>query len=164
MHQRNGGFTLAELVLLIVIISIVASLAISTYQTYTVRSQVSEAIAVVSRMKHLVADAYSTNGRPPIDRTEAGLTPHPEDSRGSYVTAVAIVDGRIDITFGNNAHQEIAAQSVSLTPYLTSENTIRWRCGNAQAPSAATELAGSGVTARHLPATVDLRYLPGECR
>jgi type IV pilus assembly protein PilA len=164
MRRSGCGFTLIELVIVIAIIGIVASLAISTYQTYTVRTQVSEGIAFVSGIESLVIDAYSKNAAPPIGRVEAGATPNAEDSRSSYVTGVAVVNGRIDVTFGNEAHQEITAETLSLTPYLTTGDTVVWRCGNAPAPSEATELAGGGITAEHKAATVDSRYLPGNCR
>jgi type IV pilus assembly protein PilA len=67
------------------------------------------------------------------------------------------VNGRIDITFGNRAHPDIAAQTLSLTPYLANDNAIVWRCGNASPPPG-TELV------EHLAPSVDSRYLPSSCR
>lgn len=164
MHQSHRGFTAVELILLIAIMGVLASLLISAYQTYTVRSQVSESIASLSGTRKLVADAYARTGTPPVDWAEAGVTLHPQDPGGTYLSDVAILNGRIDMTFGNQAHQEITATTLSLTPYLSANDTIVWRCGNATAPAAATELSGGGITARHQAATVDARYLPGECR
>jgi type IV pilus assembly protein PilA len=160
----NRGFTLIELMLVVVIIGILASLAVSAYQTYTVRAQVSEGINFASGTKTSIVDAYLNNNAPPLDRLEAGMTQQPSDSRGSYVSEVAVVNGRIDITFGNDAHQDIAAESLSLTPYLAAGNSVVWRCGNAPAPAGATELTGGGITAEHRTPTVDSRYLPSDCR
>ena len=164
MTSRNKAFTLIELILVVAIIGIMASLAISAYQTYTVRTQVSEGIDFASGTKALIVDAYLNNVSPPTDAGEMGVTEQPTDSWGSYVSEGAIVNGRIDITFGNDAHQDIAGATLSLTPYLTTDNTIVWRCGNAPVPAGATELTGGGITAEHRTPTVDSRYLPGICR
>ena len=86
------------------------------------------------------------------------------DTRGSYVSSVNIVDGRIDIVYGNRAHQEITGQTLSLTPYASLGNTTIWRCGNAPAPGGAVELTGGGVTAAHQLPGIPNRYLPATCR
>jgi type IV pilus assembly protein PilA len=157
MRHSSTGFTLIELVLVVAIIGILASLAIAAYQTYTVRTQVSEGIAFASGAKVSIIEAYSSNRVLPTSRAEAGMSPDPADTSGAYVTQVDIVDGRIDMTFGNRAHQDLAAKTLSLTPYLTNGDTIVWRCGNALAPSGIELVA-------HLAPTVDNRYLPTSCR
>ena len=42
MQSREDGFTLIELMIVVAIISILASLGIPTYQDYTIRAQVTE--------------------------------------------------------------------------------------------------------------------------
>jgi type IV pilus assembly protein PilA len=155
-HSRNG-FTLIELVIVVAIIGILASLAIAAYQTYTVRSQVAEGIAFASGVKVTIVAAYSKDGVLPASRIEAGMGPDPVDFSGAYITALDIVNGRIDVTFGNRAHPDIAAQTLSLTPYLANDNAIVWRCGTASPPPG-TELV------EHLAPTIDPRYLPSSCR
>ena len=44
MTRKQTGFTLIELMIVVAIIGILASLAVSAYQTYTVRAQVAEGI------------------------------------------------------------------------------------------------------------------------
>ena len=165
MCKRSRGFTLIELMIVIAIIGILASLAIASYQTYSVRAQVAEAINFVASAKTPVVDAYNNTGSPPVDRAAAGMTPNPGDTQGNYVAGVDVVDGRIDVTFGNNVHQEIFGDTLSLTPYQNPGNIVVWRCGAAPAPGGgAVPFSGGGVTSVHLPPTVPQRYLPRTCR
>jgi type IV pilus assembly protein PilA len=162
MLSQSRGFTLIELMIVVAIIGILASLAISAYQTYTVRAQVTEGINMAAGAKVPVADAYTNDGFAPVDRAAAGLTPLATDTRGNYVSQVAINDGRIDITFGGpKVNATIIGDTLSITPYESAGNTIIWRCGGAPAPPGGALLNGG---AGHLAPTLDLRYLPSVCR
>ncbi len=164
MCQRSKGFTLIELMIVIAIIGILASLAVSAYQTYTVRAQVAEALDFAAGAKVPIVDAFNKSGIPPVDRAAAGMTPLPTDTQGNYVSQVAVSNGRLDMTFGNNVHQDIFGDILSVTPYQTAGGNIIWRCGAAPVPAGTSEMSGGGVTAVHLAPTVALRYLPGTCR
>ena len=162
MPKQNQGFTLIELMIVIAIIGILASLAVSAYQTYTVRAQIAEGLSMAAGSKVPVAAAYMNDGIAPADRVAAGMTATATDTRGAYVSGVAISNGRVDITYGGpRAHADIVGQTLSITPYETAGNTIIWRCGAAAVPNGTTLLSGGDS---HLAPTVDTRYLPSVCR
>lgn len=162
--RKVNGFTVIELIIVIVILGILASLAISAYQTYTVRAQVSEGLDFASPAQTSVAEAYLNNRTLPANRAEAGISPEPAYSAGRSDTRVDVVNGRIDITFGSGAHPDIAGETLSLTPFLANNETIVWRCGDGPLPAGTAELYGSGDSTKHRAPTVDPRYLPSSCR
>lgn len=160
MLKRSHGFTLIELMIVVAIIGILASLAISAYQTYTVRAQIAEGINFAGSAKVHVVDGYTNNGIAPADRAAAGMSPLATDSNGAYVSQMDISNGRVDVTFsGPRAHPQLVGQTLSLTPYLNG-NVVAWRCGNAGAPPGALLPGGDP----HLAPTMDVRYLPSSCR
>jgi type IV pilus assembly protein PilA len=168
-HARQSaefGFTLIELMIVVAIIGILAAIAIPAYQDYTIRAQVTEGISMGGMAKVPVVDAFLQRGRPPANRTAAGMTAAPTDTAGNYVQSVDITDGTIIVTFGFRAHALINGLTVTLVPYETAESSVVWRCGFATAPAGLQPMGTNDGTnpAPVIDPTIATRYLPASCR
>src|SRR5690606_36019640 len=135
MSKMQKGFTLIELMIVVAIIGILAAIAIPAYQDYTIRAQVSEGLNLAAAAKAAVAESFLNRGEAPANRVVAGMTGNAGDTSGKYVSSVDVVNGRIDITYGNDANAQIQTQVLSLTPYETADLSVVWRCGAAGAPT-----------------------------
>ena len=165
MTKLQQGFTLIELMIVVAIIGILAAIAIPAYQDYTIRAQVTEGMNLAAAAKAAVAEDFLNEGLPPADRTDAGMSANAADTSGKYVTQVAVANGVITITYGNEANKQIATKTLSLTPYESADLSVAWRCGSALAPVGTAPLGtAAGAPTAHVAPTVLDRYLPSACR
>lgn len=164
--NRDTGFTLIELMIVVAIIGILAAIAIPAYQTYTVRAQVTEGINMAAHAKTRVMEEYLNTGEAPANRTQAGLSAAATDTSGKYVSSVDVDNGVLVVMFGNDANAEITGLTVTMTPYETNDRGVAWRCGSAAAPTGLQLLgtAGGGNTSAYIAPTVADQYLPASCR
>ena len=165
-NKSQQGFTLIELMIVVAIIGILSSLAITAFQTYTIRAQVAEGLKIATNAKAGISEVFIDRGEAPANRSQAGLTTNATDTSGKFVTAVEIDNGRIGVTFGNDANATIAGQTLYLTPYESGDLGVVWRCGNAPEYTGLQPMgtSGGGNAAVYTASTVDNRYLPSTCR
>jgi type IV pilus assembly protein PilA len=157
--QRARGFTLIELMIVVAIIGILASIAIPAYQDYTIRAQVVEALALSDELKLSIRDYYRDRGVWPEDNEDAGV-PLPEHLLGQYVEGIVVNDGAMHVRFGNKAHANLSGTTLTIRPlYVTANPTspIAWNCGFSEPPQ--------GMSPQGVDRTdVRSQYLPSACR
>jgi len=138
MKDNLQGFTLIELMIVVAIIGILASIAIPAYQDYTIRAQVSEGLSLSNAAKASISEYYVNHGAWPADNAEAGLEAA-VNILGKYVVSVEIAGAVVTVTFGNDAHAVIDSQAITLT-VADNFGSLSWDC------------AGAGIADKHLPA------------
>ena len=148
--NRQQGFTLIELMIVIAIIGILAAVAIPAYQDYTARAQVSEGLSLASGLQPNIVDQWTNLGTWPTSGN--GVIPLAASVTGKYVSTVT-VEGAAGtgstITILMKASGSVQAQIGGKTFTLVGTSTggtIKWTCA----------AAGSNP--------ISTKFLPQACR
>lgn len=122
---RQQGVTLIELMIVVVIVGIIASMAIPMYLNYTARAMASEGIALFSPAKNAVTEYYTSQGLFPDSNSKAGLDA-PTAYRGSHVASVTVGNsGVVTVLFDEPALQN---GTFVFTPTEVSNGPLQWTC------------------------------------
>ena len=137
MKRIQKGFTLIELMIVIAIIGILASVALPAYQDYTVRTRVSELVLAATSAKESIAEYAQVFG------TVSGSGGSLEIATGgAYVTAGAVdADGQITVSGTATSLQADNAVTITLTPTRQNDGVVTWVC------------SGDSTNPGYLPAT-----------
>ncbi|MEL6868885.1 MAG: pilin [Pseudomonadota bacterium] len=157
--MKHKGFTLIELMIVVAIIGILASIAIPAYQDYTIRAQVVESFSITGELKLSIKDYYKDRGRFPANNVDAGV-PEARYLIGNYVKKVDVVDGAMHVEFGNYVNSTLAGKVLSIRPMVVTDSPtspMSWNCG-LRPPPEGMQAVGEDRT------TVEARYLPSSCR
>ena len=116
--NKQQGFTLIELMIVVAIVGILAAIAIPAYQDYTIRARVTEALSMASAAKTTVSENIQTGQ---LDRS-AGWT-FPGATTNVSNVAVDSTSGVITVTTTAGA----GSVGLTLTPTL-SNGMVTWVC------------------------------------
>ena len=148
--KMQKGFTLIELMIVVAIIAILAAIAISQYQDYVIRSQVSEGSSLADGVKTAVGEFYNNYGRFPNASAAANASlglALPASIIGSYVGSIGIgTTGIVTAHYSNTgtfkANAKINNQAILFSP-ITRAGSMVWTC----------KRGGSGMQDKWLPAS-----------
>ncbi len=128
MKDRHQGFTLIELMIVVAIIAILASIAIPQYQNFVIRAKVSEGLVLADAAKLAVTESLQANGTYPKGNSEAGYV----TAASTYVSQIAIDPsgtGVISITYRNIDASRVDGKTIKLTPTTHSDAQVfQWDC------------------------------------
>ena len=149
MQQKQQGFTLIELMIVVAIIGILAAVAIPSYRDYTARAQMTEAISLLTGFKTGLAEFHQSEGSfdqtPPLKITTFGTT-----ITGRYVSRLELTgvvgDNTIEIAATmkpatSGVAADVAGKQLRLK---TTDGGRNWRCRSD---------SGLKVQDRHLPSS-----------
>lgn len=142
MKKKQQGFTLIELMIVVAIIGVLASIALPAYSDYLARSQMSEAMLLASGPKSAVAETHANKGVWPATNSAAGVAAA-STIQGRYVSKVEITTGGVITAYlrSSNISARIRGQKLWLIPQDTAGG-YEWSCDS----------------------SVGKRYLPAVCR
>ncbi len=150
MNNKNTGFTLIELMIVVAIIGILAGIAIPSYKGYMSQAKLSEVHSLTARLKPSIEEFYIKNGRFPKNNREARL-PKPTYLIGHYISAITIEDGAMHVTLGNKINQSLQGKTVSVQPLVvigSPESPIAWSYACNAAPKGMKRV-GKNKTSKH---------------
>lgn len=162
MDMPQKGFTLIELMIVLIIISVLAAIAIPAYQDYTLRAKVVEGLSLASSAKVVVSENAANSA------AFGNSWVVPTSTKNVLNITISSINGRITINY-TAAVAPLGANTLVLSPLngdrITgtalvlgvppSSGSIIWVCRSADA---ATIVANAGE------GTIAAKYVPEECR
>ncbi len=125
-HQQ--GFSVIEIAIITTLVGIIASLAVPAYQTYSIRTQVSEGISLASTLQEQVAYHYTVNGQFPGSNSALDISESGEEFETKTIDSASIgANGVITISFNGLGASTSDKDTLKFIPSATN-GSVSWNC------------------------------------
>lgn len=130
--SRAAGFTLVEILMVLVIASILAMIAIPYYQDYRTRAKVAGGFGLIEPVKKRVTEAFMVSGAWPVDNDDA-LVAAPASYHGDYLQQVEVgtpQPGALTLTYDSDSLPALGGNNtIVFYPEVHAlGGTVQWRC------------------------------------
>ena len=155
MARRESGFTLIELMIVVAIIGILASVAMPQFRDYAARAKVSEALVQLTNCRNIIQEVYLSGGSLP----GIGNWGCEAENPSKFVERITTTENGIAVVTlgGQIGDLRLSQKDITMAPMNSAGAVMtdidvgtpvrRWRCG---APGDGTDLSSN--------------FLPSSCR
>lgn len=185
--QRQYGFTLIELMIVVAIIGILAAVALPAYQEYSIRAKISEAMVAGTVAKSIMSEGYTQDRTAGLNASAIAVNLSPvAEKQSKYVANVCVetpgavgaactpfagsatwpIFVTVRATAANGIPTILDGRTFTLSPNVNfaaptpaSTESIDWACASDSALTA-TARGMTNITLGTMPA----KYMPAECR
>jgi len=129
--RTQSGFTLIELMIVVAIIGILASVALPAYSSYTKRAKMSEVILNASTCRIEVTEFVQLNGSPTTAQA-TGLACNDNSHPNPNIASIAVAEAGVVTVTSTGIDDVGGAATVVLTPSITANDVTGWTCGGSK--------------------------------
>lgn len=161
-YAKALGFTLIELMMVLAIIGILATIAIPQLRNYMTRTRVTEGLNLAAPYKLAVEELAASNNNT-FTKEQLALMDFVPTKNVQNITATPMTGGSggiVTITYTQNVEKDA---TLTLTPTVT-DSGIQWQCAAKDAKKAALPPAGAIDNKEFAAGTLPARFAPANCR